>query len=177
MRWIQVCWVALAILVMGCGRAIQAPEIADMSKMNEGWAKDIAPFQDVLREAAATHREVMAGVDDTASVRYKAMRSDSLGRLRLSQADEKYSRWFSTAEAQLKRLQGLITTNRDWFRRLPTTGTSLLHARRSWDARREEFYALYQSCKAQIALFPEYQASFVAFKPASAAPVVADVPS
>lgn len=140
--------------------------------MNASWIKDIAPFKQVLRQAAEEHKEVFVGVDDTASARYKALRTDSLGRLRLNQADEKYSRWFSTASAQVRRLEGLITTNQDWFRRLPTSGTSLLHARRSWDARREEFYALFQSCKAQIELFPEYQVSYKDFRPAAPVAVV-----
>lgn len=159
-------WVALAVLVLGCGRRMTSEELETMTKMNAAWAQDIAPLRAVLRDAADTHKEAFAGVDDTAAVRYKVLRSDSLGRLRLQQSDEKYSRWFSTASALLKRLDGLITANRDWFRRLPRSGTSLLHARRSWDSRREEFYTLFQSCKAQVDLYPLYKASLSDYRPA-----------
>jgi hypothetical protein len=171
MRWIYLFGVALAVMAMGCGRRMTPAELDGMAKMNAAWVQDIAPLREVLREAAVEHKAVFAGVGDTASIRYKAMRGDSLGRLHLQQSDEKYSRWFSTASALHKRLDGLITANRDWFRRLPQTGTSLLHARRSWDARREEFYTLFQSCKAQIDLYPLYKASLSEFKPAVAAPV------
>jgi hypothetical protein len=166
MRLMYVCCAVLALLSMGCGRSITPSEIDSMTQMNTGWADDLVPFQRVLRQAALEHKAVFVGTGDTSSTQYRVLRNDSLGRLRLDQAGDKYSRWFATTSAQLKRLEGLITANRDWFRRLPDSGMSLLHARRSWDARREAFYSLYQSCKAQVELFPIYQASYDAFRPA-----------
>ena len=139
------------LILAGCGSLVSPAELEDMRRMNAGWRSDIEPLREVLATAGAEHQELFARLGDTALAGARAMQRDTLGMLRLNQAEARYVRWYSGAVSQVKRLEGMVAENAAWFRRLPDTHLPLARVRRSWDARRTAFYQTYEQCKVLVA--------------------------